>query len=164
MSSSDLSRRAFALAGLTALAGCGFTPVYGPGGSASALAGALSVTVPATAEGTALGLRIEQRLGPATSGRYLLNVELTLSERDIATAADQTITRFNVDGAARWTLTDRTADSVVASGTERSFTGYSATGTTVATQAARRDARDRLAVILADLILARIIQSGAVAP
>lgn len=164
MSSSDLSRRAFALAGLTALAGCGFAPVHGPGGSAAPLAGAVNVTVPATAEGTALGLRIEQRLGPATSGRYLLDVDLTLSERDIATAADQTITRFNVDGTAGWTLTDRTTGSIVASGTERSFTGYSATGTTVATEAAQRDARARLAVILADLILSRIIQSGAVAP
>lgn len=164
MSSSDLSRRAFALGALTALAGCGFTPVYGPGGAAAPLAGAVSVKVPATAEGTTLAARVEQRLGPATSGRYLLTVQLEMTERDIATAADQTITRINVDGVANWTLTDRVADSVVATGSERSFTGYSNTGTTVATRAAQRDARDRLSVILADLILTRIVQSGAVAP
>ena len=47
--------------------------------------------------------------------------------------------------------------SGVASGSERSFTSYSATSTTVATSFAQRDARRRLMVILADQMVSQII-------
>jgi LPS-assembly lipoprotein len=42
-------------------------------------------------------------------------------------------------------------------GSERSFTSYSATSTTVATIFAQRDARRRLMVIIADRILQDIV-------
>ncbi|HCQ58330.1 MAG TPA: hypothetical protein DIU10_10575, partial [Sulfitobacter sp.] len=45
---------------------------------------------------------------------------------------------------------------IVTSGKVESFTGYSATGTTVATRAAELDAQERLMVILADLVVSRL--------
>ena len=49
---------------------------------------------------------------------------------------------------------------VLLSGNVDSFTGYSATGTTVATRAAERDAYERLMTILADQIVTRL-EAGA---
>jgi LPS-assembly lipoprotein len=45
----------------------------------------------------------------------------------------------------------------VTSGSVDNFTGYSATGTTVATLAAERDAQERLMTILADQIVTRLL-------
>jgi LPS-assembly lipoprotein len=41
-----------------------------------------------------------------------------------------------------------------------SFTGYSATGTTVSAQAARQDAEKRLMVILGDLLIDKLIATA----
>ena len=48
-------------------------------------------------------------------------------------------------------------EGVEADGRVTAFTGYSATGSTVATAAAQRDAEARLAVILADMIVAQVL-------
>ena len=50
--------------------------------------------------------------------------------------------------------------AVVTQGNVGGFTGYSATGSTVATTAARTDAQDRLMVILADQIVTRLIAAA----
>ena len=50
--------------------------------------------------------------------------------------------------------------TTVTSGTVDSFTGYSATGSTVATRAARADAEERLTTILADQIVTRLIAAA----
>ena len=52
----------------------------------------------------------------------------------------------------------RAADgTTITSGSVSGFTGYSTTGTTVATEAAEADAEERLAVLLADQIMARLM-------
>ena len=56
-----------------------------------------------------------------------------------------------------WRLAQIGDGSEVASGSERSFTSYSATSTTVATSFAQRDARRRLMVILADRIVTDLL-------
>ena len=58
---------------------------------------------------------------------------------------------------AAWALTEPGAAEPLASGVVETFTAYSAFGTTVATQEAQADARDRLAIALADLIVTDII-------
>jgi LPS-assembly lipoprotein len=53
-------------------------------------------------------------------------------------------------------LRDLTTGQIVTSGTVENFTGYSATGTTVATLASAQDAQERLMRILAEQIIARL--------
>ena len=55
-----------------------------------------------------------------------------------------------------YVLQNITTQAIVASGSVDNFTGYSATGSTVETLAAERDARERLMVILADLVTAQL--------
>ena len=66
---------------------------------------------------------------------------------------------FNLVGIADYSLVNQTTGQVVTSGRVNNFAGSSASGTTVATLAAERDARQRLMVLLADQIFARLVTS-----
>jgi len=154
MSSSD--RRLF-LAGLTALAGCGFTPVYAPDGPAANLEGLIDLPTPDDEEGFALVRRLEERLGTPDAPVYQLFGDIRIREEGVGFLPDGTISRFNVLGQVAWRLVRLNDEVLMLSGVEKSFTGYSTTSTTVATTVAQRDARRRLMVILADRIAADIL-------
>ena len=142
--------------GLLALAGCGFTPAYGPGGSGERLRGRLAVEAPDTVDGFRLRTRLEDRLGRAEGPQAVLTVEPSVEAVEAGITPEGAITRYNLQGRAAWRL-DSAAGLTLAQGEVTAFTGYSATGTTVATRAAEEDARERLSVILADEILARLL-------
>lgn len=154
MSSSD--RRVF-LFGLTALAGCGFEPVYAPGGQAEGLRGRVRIAAPADEEGYALVERLEQRLGQPGAADLSLIADIYVSEEAVGFLPDGSISRYNVSGRVDWRLSRVTDGTEVLSGSERAFSSYSATSTTVATIFARRDARRRLMVIIADRMVQDMI-------
>jgi len=145
-----------ALLGLLALAGCGFAPAYGPGGPGMRLRGRIAVETPDTADGFRLRARLEDRLGPAGTAAAVLGVEPMVEVLEAGITPDGSITRYNLEGRAVWRLTSATG-TVLAEGEVAGFTGYSATGTTVATRSAAEDARERLVVLLADEIVARLL-------
>lgn len=157
MSSSD--RRAF-LFGLLALSGCGFEPVYGPGGTAETLRGRIEIAPPADEEGYALVNRLKDRLGQPRSADFRLDADIRVTEESVGFLPDGTISRYNVLGRVDWRLARIADGSQVMSGGEKSFTSYSATSTTVSTIFARRDARERLMTILADRIVADMLSRG----
>jgi len=66
------------------------------------------------------------------------------------------ITRYDLAGRAPWRLSDASG-RVLAEAEATAFTGYSATGTTVATRTAEADARARLMALLADAIVTRAL-------
>lgn len=164
MLSSDAinSRRKFlTLMAALPLAGCGFTPVYGTNGSTRSLRGRIAYRAPDTPEGFRLRTRLEDRLGRAEQDDYVLTVTLSISTTSVVVSSAQNINRFNLPGTATWVLTEAGADQPLASGNVQTFTAYSAFGTTVATRQAQDDARDRLAIALADLIVTDIIVASA---
>lgn len=154
-----LPRRAVLL-GLLAgpgLAACGFEPAYGPGGSGTRLRGEVAVETPDTPEGFVLGARLEDRLGRAPEGAPLrLVAGLSVEAVPAAVTPGGAITRYNLVGEAPWRLLGP-GGSVLAQGEATAFTGFSATGTTVATTAAEADARVRLMTLLADEMTMRLL-------
>ena len=154
MSLSD--RRTFVFGALAALSACGFRPAYRDGAAGAALIGQVAFRAPDTPEGFQLRARLEDRLGRTERGSYLLVVELTIRETALAITSDQEINRFNLPGTARWTRYPDGSDVPLASGEVETFTAYSAFGTTVATEEAQRDARERLAIALADRIVTHL--------
>ena len=152
-------RRGF-LISAAALGGCGFTPVYGPSGSAEGLTGQIAFDTPRDAEGFELVRHFERRLGLPQSPVYQLSVNLFVTETFLGVTSDQEITRVNVQGRAAFSLRVLATGAEATSGAVDSFTSYSATGTPVATESALRDARDRLMVILADQIVARLLATS----
>ena len=160
MSSSD--RRAFltALAALP-LAACGFTPAYGPGGAA-AFMGQVRVDPPVDRDSFALVGRLEERLDRAGPGAdYGLAVRLEIRKEAVAITAANEIDRFNLLGLARFSLRDMSTGQVIETGQVENFTSYSATGSTVGTLSAERDAAERLSRTLADQIVTRLLAGAA---
>lgn len=141
------------------LAACGFTPVYGPGGTGQALQNNVSTAEPATRNDFLLNQRLEERLGRVDDAPYLLTVSTSLSVGRLALDTQGTTTRFNVVGVSQYALADRDTGRVIASGSVDNFTSYSASGTTIATRAASKDAQERLMVILADQIVTRLLSA-----
>jgi LPS-assembly lipoprotein len=138
------------------LAACGFTPVYGPGGSGQILQDNVSTSEPVTRNDFLLNQRLEERLGRVNDAPYLLSVSTSIGVGGLAVDTAGTTTRFNIVGTSQYSLTERATGRIVTSGAVDNFTSYSASGTTIATRAASRDAQERLMVILADDIVTRL--------
>lgn len=151
------SRRFFLMSGLALLAGCGFAPAYGPVGAGTALMGRVVVEAPDTRASYLLTQEIETRLGRPANPRYALIPVVTLNTQAMAINRNNVASRFNLLGTVAYSLRDLETGVIVTSGEVTSFTGYSATGTTVAVQAAERDAEARLMAILADQVLTRLL-------
>lgn len=150
-----LDRRTLLLAPL-ALAACGFTPVYAPGGTGAVLQNRVRVDDPSTRDSYLLVRELEERLGRAATPAYGLGLTITTTEQGLAIDRAGNTRRFNRLGRVDYALRDLTTGTVVTSGTVENFVGYSATGSTVATLAAETDAQERLMTILADQITTRL--------
>ena len=149
------NRRTFLFLPL-ALAACGFTPVYAPGGTASALRGKVEVAAPESVDSYLLVQNLEERLGRPTQPTYKLSLTLATGAQGQAVTASNETTRYSLVGKLDYVLSDIGSEAIIASGSVGNFTGYSATGSTVETLASERDARARLMVILADQITTRL--------
>jgi LPS-assembly lipoprotein len=156
MSSSD-RRKLLALLAALPLAGCGFTPVYGPDGAGTALRDRLRIEPPDTRQGFVLVARLEDRLGRAVAPTHILSWDLETGQRDLAITGTDAITRINLTGTLFFRVTEAQTDVQVQAGTVSTFTAYSITGSPVSTAAARRDAEDRLMVALADQLVSRLL-------
>ncbi|MCT8158478.1 LPS assembly lipoprotein LptE [Pseudoruegeria sp. SHC-113] len=157
MSSFDRRTLLISLAGLAA---CGFEPAYGPSGAAANLRGSILVDEPTDRFSFELLKQLEERLGQPVNPSYGLAITLRLEEDDLAITQDQEILRYNIIGEADFAIRSLATDAELFRGKVSSFTAYAATGTTVSTREAQRDAYDRLMVILADQITSRLIASS----
>ena len=159
----SFDRRYFLLSA-AALTGCGFTPAFAPGGAATRFQNSVLVDVPDSRAAFLLVRRFEERLGRANPETYGLSYAITLTEEAIAISGDNVTTRYNILGTVTYALRDLATDKVLTSGKVDNFTSYSASDTTVATQAAERDAEERLMTILTDQIITRLIADAAALP
>jgi LPS-assembly lipoprotein len=157
---SDRRRLLLLLAAVPAAAACGFSPALAPGGTAAALTGQVEPAAPDDRNGFDLVARIEERLGRAAAPRYRLAYSVTTDRIGAGITTTGAITRFTLTGTADFALTEIATGAQVAAGRVEGFTGFFATGTTVATLAAEEDANRRLMRILADRIVTRLIAAG----
>ena len=155
--------RRMALLGLLALGGCGLTPVYGPGGGGSRLWGRVRPRDPDTPIDFAFNRRLAERLGPEESAVFGLDYRISVGVVPQAITTDEVTTRYSLNGTADFALTG--ADGTqLAQGRVSSFTSYSTTGTTISTLAAEGDARERLAIMLANQVVTRLLAVAATMP
>ena len=150
------SRRGLLL-GALALAACGFSPVYGPGGVGGKLFGQIRTADPSTPDEFIFAGRIAERLGPDQSARFALAYKLRIAVVSQAITAEEVTTRYSLNGTADFVLSDAASGAQITRGQVSSFTSYSTTGTTIATMAAEQDAHDRLARMLADQVVTRLL-------
>ena len=160
---SSCNRRLFLVSPL-ALAACGFSPAFAPGGAANKLTGSVLLADPSDKNGFDFVERMEERLGRTEVRRYDLAYTIVTESVGVGVTADNTITRYNLKGAIDYTLSDATTGARITGGRMQSFTAYAATGSTVAGLAAEEDAGLRLMRLLADQIVARLIAEAAKLP
>lgn len=148
------------------VAACGFEPLYDPGGPAAAAEGRVLVGTIDGEAGFALRRRLVDRLGAAAAPTHRLEATLDLHQVGVAITEEDVTSRFDVIGVAAWALYPIDGAAPVASGEAEAVAGYSAPGADVtsafAVLSARRDAEERLALILADRIAQRIAVEAAV--
>ncbi|TJZ92322.1 hypothetical protein FA743_08730 [Paracoccus gahaiensis] len=162
---SSHSRRRVLLGGLALalLAGCGLSPVYGPGGGGSRLFGRVRPRDPDTPIDFAFNRRLAERLGPEEAAVYDLDYRISAGVVAQAITPDEVTTRYSLNGTADFALTGPDG-AVVVQGRVSSFTSYSTTGTTISTLAAEGDARERLALMLADQVVTRLLAAASGLP
>lgn len=158
-----LGRRSLILLPL-ALAACGFTPAYAPGGAATRLTGAVRAADPGDKNAFDFVERIEERLGRTEVHRYDLAYSIATEAVGVGITPDNRIIRYNLRGVIDFTLTDAATGQRITGGRVQSFTSYAATGSTVAGLAAEEDAAFRLMRLLADQVVARLIAEAAKLP
>lgn len=157
---SSFNRRSLILLPL-ALAACGFTPAYAPGGKARALLGQVRAGDPTTKAAFDFVERIEERIGRPENHLYDLDYTVITERVSAGLTRDNRTTRYNLKGAVDYTLKDAKSGAVLSKGRIQNFTGYAATGSTVAGLAAEEDAALRLMRMLADQVVTRLIADTA---
>ncbi|MBU2957379.1 LPS assembly lipoprotein LptE [Paracoccus sp. 1_MG-2023] len=158
MWSREPHRRA-ALLGLLALAGCGLTPVYGPDGGGTRLLGKIRLRDPETPIDFFFNSRLSERLGPEDAPVYDLDYRISVGVVSQAITPDEVTTRYSLNGTADFVLTGPDGAQITR-GRVSNFTSYSTTGTTVSTLSAEADARQRLAIMLADQVVTRLLAAS----
>ena len=150
--------RLFFLFVLIALTACEFRPLYGSSDSAASadvtgLLSQVSVRQIPDREGQILRNFLVDRLGGDRSGAFDLVTRMSISQRDLGTAADSTTTRSRVMITADFVLTieDETYQF-----TERSASSFSTVQTDYASLVAREDAVRRGLRDVADAARLRI--------
>lgn len=155
------SNRRTLLLGPLALAACGFTPVYGPQGGGTGLQNAVLLPKPGNEAAYYFNRRYEERMGRAAPGApYSLSLQLQTDDQDIGSTSAGNTTRYRLIGRAFFSLVDTATGKTLFEGRTNAFTGYSTTGSTVATRAAETDATERLMILLADQVIDDLLLSG----
>ncbi len=145
------------------LSGCGFRPLYGRyGADPDAAAIFAQIYIPPIASDEA-GYNLRNTLidllrsrASSAGARYRLSITLAQSRQGIAIEPNATITRYNYQLNARYTLYDLARDKIVTSGSEEALSAYnvplSSATSLYSTLMARRDAQRRAAEDVAQRI------------
>ncbi len=157
-----LSRRVILPVLMIVLAGCGFRPLYGTGGSDGNVAGDLSaIKIDLIADRT--GQQLHNQLldlltprGRPAKPLYILKVTLTERTSEIAVKSTGLATRANVFVDARYTLVSIDTGKPLTKGTARAFSSYNLTDSEFSNLTAEQDSLSRAARDIAIEIRSRL--------
>ena len=102
-------------------------------------------------------------MGPEDAAVYDLDYRISAGVVAQAITPDEVTTRYSLNGTADFALTGP-GGAMITQGRVSSFTSYSTTGTTISTLAAEGDARERLALMLADQVVTRLLAAASDLP
>ena len=152
--------RAFLLLAALALSGCGLHPLYGGGESSSVVQGLRGIEVGKIPGQVGWLTRnaLVDRLGGEGGGarRYRLEVELDDNITGFGIRGDAATTRERRTLRARYRLVELATGAVVLDATAGSDAGIDVVSSEYATVAAEQSAAERLVVVVADQIVARL--------
>lgn len=141
------NRRKFIIL-FSAVAGCSFRPVFKPNHSPEYLKGKIEFPNPINREAYKLVSRLEENFGAQDRVLFKLTFSTSVDKKGFGSLGN--ISRYNLRGTASFVLTEISTGKVILDGQVNTFTSYSASAQTLATETAERSARDRLMKALAD--------------
>lgn len=156
---------------LTAAAGCGYTPAYGPSGQAEVLRQNIRFDAPDNENEFNLMTQLELRLGRPQVAGYRVSYSIAVGSDAVAIVLGRDTSRYNIIGKVSFSVFDLSTGKKVHASSVDGFTSYSvgvndttttppSTSATIATVAAERDAYRRLMVILADQMVTRLVATS----
>lgn len=154
-----MKRLALLLAIAAATSGCGLHPLYagGENGHVAQLLHSVAVQPIPGQSGYLVRTALVDRLGSSGEApRYRLQVQLDDDIEGFGIRGDSAVTRERRTLRARYQLVDSTNGTVVLDATAGSDVGIDVVSSEYATVAAEQSALERLSVILADQIVARL--------
>lgn len=159
-----LAIRLFALGLITsAVAGCGFAPVYGERPASAPTQMALDDVKVATIGNRLLGVEMRNNLidrinpnGEPTSPLYRLEVDLSTQRGGVLVQPDASVTRYDYTLTAHYKLIGIEKNEALTSGTISARASYNVVESEYATLIAQQDAGKRAARSLSDDLSLRI--------
>lgn len=156
-----MTRAALLMALLLLAPGCALRPLYAGGASgpvARTLESVQVAQIPGGRAGWLVRAALEDRLGRREDDtpRYRLEVELDDAITGFGIRSDDAVTRERRTLRARYRLVDAARGTVLVDATAGSDAGVDVVSSEYATVAAEQTALDRLAVVIADQIVARL--------
>lgn len=151
--------RAIALGLLLALSGCGLQPMYAGGGSgavATSLSSVKVAPIPERAGWLVRNALVDRLGGEAENPAYRLDVELDDDLTAFGIRGDAAVTRERRTLRARYRLVELGTGRVVLDATAGSDAGIDVVSSEYATIAAEQTAQERLALVIADQMVARL--------
>lgn len=159
---SSSSRRAFLGLSLPLLlAGC-FKPMLARDSDAGQLQGQIALPDIDGRLGYFLYKSLEDRLGTPDAPEWRLTVSLNTSERGLAIAQDNAVTRISVTATADWALFAQGGSEPILRDREITESGYNATESLFATRQTRLDIERRLARDLGERISRALLAQASV--
>ena len=150
------NRRKFIFFSLVA-GGCTFSPVYKSDLGPEFLKGKIVLPIPKNREDYMLYSKLEENFGHLENPVFKLSVSYGVTEKGLGSLGS--INRYNLIGNANFRLVEISTNTLIISDKLKTFTSYSASSQTLATETAARAAQDRLMASIADQISTSIIMN-----
>ena len=150
------NRRKFIFLSL-ATAGCSFSPVYKSDIGPEFLRGKIVLPTPGNRNDYMLYSKLEENFGQLENPVFSLSVSSGVISKGLGSLGS--ITRYNLIGDATFYLVKISTNTLIISDKLKTFTSYSASSQTLATETAARAARDRLMSSIADQVSTSIIMN-----
>ena len=150
------NRRKFIFLSL-ATTGCSFSPVYKSDIGPAFLRGKIVLPKPGSRDDYMLYSKLEENFGQLENPVFSLSVSYKITSKGLGSLGS--ITRYNLIGSANFRLVEISTNTLIISDKSKTFTSYSASSQTLATETAARAARDRLMASIADQISTSIMMN-----
>ncbi|MEK9643470.1 MAG: hypothetical protein VW122_12980 [Paracoccaceae bacterium] len=132
------------------LGACGFEPVYAPSTSTNSVRNNFDLSAPTDRGTYQFYHNLEGQISDNPQAQYALAYTISQSATNAATDADGKSHRGVLKGSLAYRITRKINGETVKTGKVKGFTSYSALASSVASDAAGRDATKRLMKILSD--------------
>ena len=153
----SLYKRIIGFWALLLLGACGFEPVYAQSTSTNSVRNNFDLSAPTDRGTYQFYHNLKGQISDNPQAQYALSYTISQSATNAATDADGKSHRGVLKGSLEYRITRKINGETVKTGKVKGFTSYSALASSVASDAAGRDATKRLMKILSDNLVDELI-------